>query len=101
MTGTELTCDRDILVKCIFECFGSIENFDQEVQSKVRSALAKGRQGPWEGIYAIPMEAAIALLWTGCHCWSAAWRGEHGVAIYALTLYALGLSLGIVPVVLP
>eukprot|EP00438_Fugacium_kawagutii_P030242 Skav219535 [mRNA] locus=scaffold30:795072:796496:- [translate_table: standard] len=99
ITGTELICDRDILVKCIFEWFGSIENFDKEVQSKVRSALAEGL-GRGSMPYPWSLAAIAPLLWTHLDAIAGRLRAGEVTMAADVAIYALTVSFGIVPVVL-
>ena len=37
--GDEIACDREVMVRCISEWFGSVGNFEKSVQTRVRDAL--------------------------------------------------------------
>eukprot|EP00438_Fugacium_kawagutii_P029235 Skav229570 [mRNA] locus=scaffold568:670992:672521:+ [translate_table: standard] len=99
-SGAVLICDRDVLMKCIVEWFGSTENFDKEVQSKVRTALAKGL-GNGSMPYLWSIAAVAPLVWTQLDAIAA--RLLVGEVLFAAhqALYALAACFGMVPVVLP
>eukprot|EP00438_Fugacium_kawagutii_P014819 Skav234793 [mRNA] locus=scaffold69:145638:146855:+ [translate_table: standard] len=100
VSGRVLPCDRSILMKCIVEWFGSIDNFDKEVQSKVRTALAQGL-GSGSMPYLWSLAAVTPLVWTQLDAIAA--RLLIGEVMFAAhqALHALAAWFGMFPVVLP
>lgn len=60
--GETVPCDRDIIGKCIQHWFGSIEKFEELVQTRVKDALTLQSAG-FFGSYSLVVVASLPLMW--------------------------------------
>ena len=60
--GSEFTCDREVMLRCIQHWFGSIEEFERSVQTKVKDALTQ-QLGSIGFPYTAIATATLPLLW--------------------------------------
>ena len=61
-SGEKLACDREVMRRCVQHWFGSVEEFEKSVQTRVRDALSH-HFGGQVCSYPLLVAAAITLLW--------------------------------------
>lgn len=100
VSETPVMCDREILLQCITGWFGSVENFEEEVRSKVSTALAKGL-GNAGMPYLWGIGVVVPFVWTQLDGIAARLRAGEKVLALDMTIYTLAAWCGMVPLVLP
>ncbi|CAJ1337966.1 unnamed protein product [Effrenium voratum] len=87
--GADLMCDRSVLQKCVEAWFGSVEEFEQAVQTRARDALGRhfgGRFCP----YHLLVTTSLPFLWA--HMDNAAARFLQGEMTLGWSNLVLGLA---------
>ena len=89
--GKTMSCDKEIMIRCIDEWFGSTEEFESCVQTKVRDALSQ-QLGRVCFPYTAVTIASLPLLWCEADFASARWLGHDllgGLSSLFTGLYGL------------
>lgn len=89
-TGERIVCDREVIRKCVQDWFGSVEDFERLVRTRVRKALSSHLGGHFCP-YPLLVVSALPLLWSGMDF--AAARLLQKDTSSALGFLVMGLSL--------
>ncbi|CAJ1393801.1 unnamed protein product [Effrenium voratum] len=87
--GEDLLCDRKVLQKCVQAWFGSMEDFEQSVQTRVRDALSHHFGGNFCPPHLLII-ASLPLLWAHMD-FAAAWFLQNEMMV-GLGMLILGLA---------
>ena len=89
--GSQLACDKEIMIRCMNEWFGSTEEFEKCVQTKVKDALTQ-QLGRACLPYTAVVVANLPVLWLNADFASAIWLRHDllgGLSSLLLGLYGL------------
>lgn len=96
--GESMLCDREVMRKCVQHWFGSVEDFEKSVQTRVRDALSKELGGHFCPLFLL-IAQALPLLWAQMDFAAAGFLRQEASSAIALILVGLGATLLAPPLV--